>query len=91
MSFYAAGAQKSNGSPIRHPQRNIQVYLQRIQLPDGKHIRNLLILNYGGVAEWFKAAVLKTAVLVRVPWVRILPPPPLTVMLDNPDNQTVLN
>ncbi len=33
-------------------------------------------LKCGGVAEWFKAAVLKTAVLVRVPWVRILPPPP---------------
>ncbi len=29
----------------------------------------------GGVAEWFKAAVLKTAVLARVPWVRITPPP----------------
>jgi hypothetical protein len=28
------------------------------------------------VAEWFKAAVLKTAVLARVPWVRIPPLPP---------------
>ena len=30
----------------------------------------------GGVVEWFKAAVLKTAVPVTVPWVRIPPPPP---------------
>jgi hypothetical protein len=30
----------------------------------------------GGVAEWFKAAVLKTAVLARVPGVRIPSPPP---------------
>src|SRR5690242_5353844 len=30
----------------------------------------------GGVAEWFKAPVLKTGVVVRLPWVRI-PPPPL--------------
>src|SRR5260221_349906 len=30
----------------------------------------------GGVAERFKAPVLKTGVLARVPWVRI-PPPPL--------------
>ena len=30
----------------------------------------------GGVAEWSKAAVLKTVVAVRSPWVRILPPPP---------------
>ena len=28
------------------------------------------------MAEWFKAAVLKTVVPERVPWVRILPPPP---------------
>src|SRR3954454_5977136 len=31
----------------------------------------------GGVVEWFKAAVLKTAVPARVPWVRIPPPPPV--------------
>src|SRR5688572_9940119 len=31
----------------------------------------------GGVAEWFKAPVLKTGVVARLPWVRI-PPPPLT-------------
>lgn len=30
----------------------------------------------GWVAEWFKAAVLKTAVRVTVPWVRIPPHPP---------------
>ena len=30
----------------------------------------------GGVAEWLKAAVLKTAVRGTVPWVRIPPPPP---------------
>src|SRR5690242_7998404 len=31
----------------------------------------------GEVAEWFKAAVLKTAVGSRSPWVRIPPSPPL--------------
>lgn len=31
----------------------------------------------GEVAEWFKAAVLKTAVRESVPWVRIPPSPPL--------------
>jgi hypothetical protein len=29
------------------------------------------------VAEWSIAAVLKTVVPLRVPWVRILPPPPI--------------
>lgn len=33
----------------------------------------------GGLAEWFKAAVLKTVVLERVPGVRIPHPPPLTL------------
>ncbi len=33
----------------------------------------------GGMAEWFKAAVLKTVVpLAAEPWVRILLPPPIT-------------
>jgi hypothetical protein len=32
---------------------------------------------HGGVAEWFKAAVLKTAVPETVPGVQIPPPPPL--------------
>jgi hypothetical protein len=31
----------------------------------------------GEVAEWFKAAVLKTAVRESVPWVRIPPSPPI--------------
>ena len=31
----------------------------------------------GGVAEWLKAAVLKTVERLRVPGVRIPPPPPL--------------
>ncbi len=31
----------------------------------------------GRVAEWFKAAVLKTAVGVSLPWVRIPPLPPI--------------
>ena len=30
----------------------------------------------GGVAEWFKAPVLKTGVGASSPWVRIPPPPP---------------
>ncbi len=34
------------------------------------------ILLSGGVSEWFKEAVLKTVEPLRVPWVRILPPPP---------------
>ena len=34
----------------------------------------------GGVAEWFKATVLKTVVRLRGPWVRI-PPPPLWVVI----------
>ena len=33
-------------------------------------------LLFGEVAEWFKAAVLKTAVRESVPWVRIPPSPP---------------
>src|SRR5512132_1013201 len=32
---------------------------------------------HGGVAEWFKAVVLKTTVPSQVPGVRIPPPPPL--------------
>ena len=32
-------------------------------------------VNFGGVAEWLKAAVLKT-VKCKASWVRILPPPP---------------
>jgi hypothetical protein len=33
-------------------------------------------LQFGEVVEWFKAAVLKTAVVARSPWVRIPPSPP---------------
>jgi hypothetical protein len=33
----------------------------------------------GGVAERFKAPVLKTGVRESVPWVRIPPPPPATL------------
>ncbi len=37
----------------------------------------LEIVMVGGMAEWFKAAVLKTVVpLAAGPWVRILLPPP---------------
>ena len=38
--------------------------------------RALYACNTGGVAERFKAAVLKTAGRASVPWVRIPPPPP---------------
>src|SRR6187431_565480 len=38
-----------------------------------------ILPRLGGVAERFKAPVLKTGVLVRVPWVRI-PPPPLQTL-----------
>ncbi len=48
-------------------------------------LQNRLVLCYNGrvircgeVVEWFKAAVLKTAVVVRLPWVRIPPSPPKT-------------
>jgi hypothetical protein len=34
------------------------------------------IRSYGGVAEWFKAPVLKTVERASAPWVRIPPPPP---------------
>jgi hypothetical protein len=37
--------------------------------------RSVKIVN-GGMAEWFKAAVLKTVELGRVPGVRIPLPPP---------------
>jgi hypothetical protein len=35
------------------------------------------------MAEWFKAAVLKTAVLGRVPGVRIPLPPPVNIFIIN--------
>ncbi len=38
-----------------------------------------ILLASGGVAEWFKAAVLKTVEGASLPWVRILPPPPFFV------------
>jgi hypothetical protein len=41
-----------------------------------KNQRSIMPLNDGRVAEWFKAAVLKTAVRASVPWVRIPPLPP---------------
>ena len=34
-------------------------------------------ISYGGVSEWLKEMVLKTIGLVRVPGVRIPPPPPV--------------
>lgn len=37
----------------------------------------------GEVAEWFKAAVLKTAVRESVPWVRIPPSPPFFLQMSN--------
>ena len=38
-----------------------------------------LLSDYGRVAEWFKAVVLKTAVGASPPWVRIPPLPPLYI------------
>ena len=35
--------------------------------------------NNGGVAEWFKAPVLKTGERESAPWVRIPPPPPFSL------------
>ncbi len=40
----------------------------------------------GGVAEWFKAAVLKTVEGASLPWVRILPPPPFFLYLKKRSN-----
>ena len=34
------------------------------------------VTSRGGVAEWFKALVLKTSIRSRESWVRIPPPPP---------------
>ena len=50
-------------------------------LPSGCRGRNLLLLNcckewLGGMREWLKRAVLKTAVRETVPGVRIPVPPP---------------
>ena len=39
--------------------------------------QNFSDCKYGGVAEWFKATVLKTVGGVSRPWVQILPPPPV--------------
>src|SRR5580704_3605993 len=36
-------------------------------------------MNFGGVAEWSIAAVLKTVRPERVSWVRIPPPPPFSL------------
>jgi hypothetical protein len=33
--------------------------------------------SVGGMAEWFKATVLKTVIRLRGSWVRILLPPPI--------------
>src|SRR6185437_16087512 len=38
----------------------------------------------GGVAEWFKAPVLKTGVGASPPWVRIPPPPPFWLIRIGP-------
>jgi hypothetical protein len=40
-----------------------------------------VILIHGGVAERFKAPVLKTDERATVPWVRIPPPPPSPELL----------
>ena len=39
-----------------------------------------VVFTCGEVVEWFKAAVLKTAVFARAPWVRI---PPSLPYIDN--------
>ena len=44
----------------------------------------------GRVAEWFKAAVLKTAVGASPPWVRIPPLPPVAVCWLDPPRQMEL-
>ena len=42
------------------------------------------------MAEWFKAAVLKTAVGVSLPWVRIpLPPPPQFLLTRQCSNESL--
>src|ERR1700742_2039159 len=38
------------------------------------------VVRNGRVAEWFKAPVLKTGVPARVPWVRIPPLPPASIL-----------
>ena len=48
--------------------------------PKGPPFRATMPALSGSVAEWFKAAVLKTAVGVSLPWVRIPLSPPLHFM-----------
>lgn len=42
-----------------------------------KNVCVILPIVHGGLAEWSKAAVLKTVVPARVPGVRIPKPPPI--------------
>src|SRR6266542_3752667 len=72
------GRRSLAGPPAAHA-----VVLKTISRPPPPQPSSLLIGTratlepHGGVAEWFKAAVLKTAVPETVPGVRIPPPPPL--------------
>ena len=59
------------GSPLRQRRG------RRVRRPSSW---GCLALNFGGMAEWFKAAVLKTAVSLRAPGVRI-PLPPFLLLL----------
>jgi hypothetical protein len=54
---------------------------QKLALDETRSINEIPASNQvlGGVAEWSKAAVLKTAEVVRLPQVRILSPPPSTL------------
>ena len=50
---------------------------RRTCCPDARRVYGWTLCD-GGVAEWFKALVLKTSVGGSSPWVRIPPPPPYT-------------
>ncbi len=52
--------------------------LSRVQIPPSPP---LPFLEFGGVAEWLKAAVLKTVIGTSLSWVRILPPPPICMRI----------
>jgi hypothetical protein len=66
---------KANIDAVDGPE-GVQGGMPGIKLPQWRATRNLQQTIYGEMAEWFKAAVLKTAVGVSLPWVRIPLSPP---------------
>ncbi len=63
-------------SPAHAARQLTRLHADRAASPLDKAARRGETEQAGWVAEWFKAAVLKTAVRATVPWVRIPPHPP---------------